>query len=148
MSGDKILLFYGSATFATLGTILYHSLAKRIPVSIDPLVSVIGTYAIILVLSFAILPFTLDRATWGGHFRQLGWVQIGLAVAIIMIELGFILMYRSGWDLSLGNVVTSVVINLALLAIGVSLFAETISIINLAGVLLSIAGVAMIAWKG
>ncbi len=146
MQSGSVFMYYASAILATIGTILYHNFAKRIPSTIDPMVSIVGTYLLILLIGFIILPFSMEKGSLMQNIRQLSWVQVGIAVSVMMIELGFVMMYRSGWDLSLGNVVTSVVINLALLGIGVLLLGEQVSWINVAGVVLSIAGVAMISY--
>ncbi|MEN6408911.1 MAG: hypothetical protein ABFD44_04265, partial [Anaerolineaceae bacterium] len=81
------------------------------------------------------------------HVRQLSWIQVGLAVTVLLIEVGFILMYRYGWNLSTGNLVTGVVVNVALVAIGTLVLGEKVNWVNLLGIALSIAGVALISYK-
>ena len=56
-------------------------------------------------------------------------------------------MYRSGWDLSTGNIVTGAIINIALGFIGVFLLKEGLSYLNIAGVLCCIVGVILIGYK-
>jgi multidrug transporter EmrE-like cation transporter len=63
-----------------------------------------------------------------------------------MIELGFLMMYRYGWNLSTGNIITGVVINLILVGLGVTLFDEKVSLINVSGIVLCILGVALISY--
>jgi len=79
--------------------------------------------------------------------RQLNWIQLALAVSVVLIELGFLLMYRAGWNLSTGNLVTGVVINVLLAALGVALLGERLQLINMAGVALCLAGVALISYR-
>lgn len=79
------------------------------------------------------------------HFKQLNWIQVALAVAVLMIELGFLLMYRYGWNLSTGNVVTGVFVNTILVAIGITVFKESVSMTNIIRIILSIIGVALIS---
>ena len=62
-----------------------------------------------------------------------------------MIELGFLLMYRYGWNLSTGNVVTGVFVNTILVAIGITVFKESVSMTNIIRIILSIIGVALIS---
>lgn len=146
--GNNISLYYLSALTAIIGTVGYHHLVKKIPLTIDPIISVISIYIGVLMIGGIILPFIYSGPRMMESIKQLGWVQLGIAICIILIELGFILMYRSGWDLSIGNVVTGVFINLALMAIGVFILREKLHIINLIGVLVCIAGVAMIGYRG
>ena len=56
-------------------------------------------------------------------------------------------MYRNGWDISTGNLVTSVFTNTALLVIGALLIGDKATPTNLVGVLICIVGVAMIGYK-
>ncbi|MEE3228659.1 MAG: hypothetical protein VX237_06115, partial [Chloroflexota bacterium] len=70
-----------------------------------------------------------------------------MAISIILLDIGFILMYRNGWDISTGNLVTSIFTNIALLLIGALLIGDKATPTNLVGVLICIAGVAMIGYK-
>ena len=81
------------------------------------------------------------------HIRQLSWIQIALAVTVMMIELGFLLMYRYGWNLSTGNLVTGVFANIILVVLGVTLLGEKMSFVNAVGIVLSILGVALISYR-
>lgn len=143
----NVLLFNSSAGIAILATVAYHFFVKKIPSGINPIVSVIGIYAVVLVISLAILPFVIEKGTVLEHFRQLNWIQVVLAVVVLGMELGFLLMYRYGWDLSVGNVVTGVVINIVLMAIGVVFLRERLSTMNLVGLVMCIAGVAMVGYR-
>ncbi len=140
-------MFYISALVAILGGAGYQVLIKRVPVTLNPLVNVVAVYIAVIVLCLVLLPlFPLE----GGvvkHLKQLSWLHLALAVSVTMIELGFLLMYRYGWNLSTGNLITSVFINVVLVVIGISLLSEKLSLINLAGIALSIVGVALISYR-
>lgn len=140
-------LFNSSAAIAIMATVAYHFFVKKIPAGINPIVSIIGIYAVVLLLSIAILPFVVEKGAMIDSFRQLNWIQIVLAVVVFGMELGFLLMYRYGWDLSVGNVVTGVVINIVLMAIGVLFLRERLSTLNLVGLIMCIAGVAMVGYR-
>ena len=64
-----------------------------------------------------------------------------------MIELGFLLMYRYGWNLGTGNLVTGVFINLILVGLGVTLLGEKVSVVNAIGIALCILGVALVGYR-
>ena len=147
MPVKNIFLFNSSAGIAILATVAYHFFVKKIPAGIHPIVSVIGIYAAVLIISVAILPFVIEKGTLVESFRQLNWIQLVLAVVVFGMEMGFLLMYRYGWDLSVGNVVTGVVINIVLMAIGVLFLRERLSAINLVGLVMCISGVAMVGYR-
>ncbi len=111
------------------------------------MVSIIGIYLGVLLLGLLLMPFIYSEAKIMDSVRQLGWIQAGIAACILVMELGFILMYRSGWDVSVGNVVTGVFINLALLTIGSLIFHEKLNGLNIFGVFICILGVAMIEFR-
>jgi uncharacterized membrane protein len=64
-----------------------------------------------------------------------------------MIELGFLLMYRYGWSLGIGNLVTGVFINLILVGLGVALLGEKISLTNAIGIFFCILGVVLVSLR-
>lgn len=138
-------MFYLSTLVAITGAVGYQYFVKQVPATINPIVSVIGMYVAVLVISIFLLPlFPSEGGLWA-HFKQLNWIQIALAVAVLMIELGFLLMYRYGWNLSTGNVVTGVFVNIILVVIGIMVLKETVSITNIIGIVLSVIGVALIS---
>lgn len=147
MEKNTSFIFYLSAALAIFATVGYHTFIKKISPDIHPLVSIVAIYIFVLVLSLAALPFVLTRQDIALHATKVGWVQLGVALAVIGMELGFLLMYRYGWDLSLGNVVTGVFINIVLATIGVVFLKEQLSVINMLGIVMCIAGVAMVGWR-
>jgi drug/metabolite transporter (DMT)-like permease len=140
-------MFYISALVAILGGVGYQFFIKRVPVTLNPLVNVVAVYLATIVLCILLLPLFPLEGGLRSHLKQLSWLQLALAVSVGMIELGFLLMYRYGWNLSTGNLITSVFINVALVVIGLGLLSEKLSGINLLGVALSIAGVALISYR-
>jgi len=101
-----MLMFYLSAIVAVTGAVGYQYFVKRIPETLNPLVSIMGMYIVVLVLGAILLPFFSAEGGIRNQIRQLSWIQIALALSIIMVELGFLLMYRYGWSLGTGNLVT------------------------------------------
>lgn len=146
MDAQQQVLYFGSAAMAIVGTVGYHTLLKQIPSSMDPIISIGAIYVGVLILGAAIAPFICSGGNFISALRHLGWVQVGIAACILMMELGFLLMYRSGWRLSTGNVVTGVAINIALMILGMLFLMEKLSLAKVSGVLMCIVGVSMIAF--
>jgi len=140
-------MFYISACVAIVGAVGYQYFVKQVPGSLNPIVSVIGMYVVVLALSVILLPLFPAEGGLRHHFRQLSWIQIALAVSVIMIELGFLLMYRYGWSLGTGNLVTGVFINLILIGLGVTLLGEKVNLFNAIGIAFCILGVALISFR-
>ena len=86
-------IFYGSFALAILSSVLYHIFQRAISTSVNPVVSLLITYLAALVLSLLLfLDFPL-KTTVSASLRQLNWASIALAIAIVGLELGFLLNY-------------------------------------------------------
>lgn len=140
-------MFYVSALIAIVGAVGYQYFVKRVPVSLNPVVSVIGVYIAVLILSIIILPFFPSEGGLVKQIRQLNWVQLAVAVSVLFIELGFLLMYRYGWNLSTGNLITGVIVNIALFGLGAVVLGEKVSLINAIGIVICVFGVALIGYR-
>lgn len=142
-----MFLFYFSITLAICSSALYHFIAKSTPSNVNFTVSLLVTYAVAFVVT--LFTFFLFPARNGilAELKQLNWASIGLAVAIVGIEFGFLLVYRSGWNLGIAAVLTNVVASLILLPVAIFLFKDKISSINLAGIFVCLAGLIMLNWK-
>jgi len=73
-----------------------------------------------------------------GRFDRLG--RAALAVAVVLLDLAFILLYRSGFPVSFGALVTQVAAALALLGLGLLFFKDRLTLTNSVGVVLCLAG--------
>jgi drug/metabolite transporter (DMT)-like permease len=146
MPKGNTLMFYVSAMVAIIGAVGYQFFVKRVPASLNPVVSVIGIYVSVLILSAILLLFFPVEGGLVKQFRQLSWIQLVIAISVFMIEIGFLLMYRYGWNLSTGNLVTGVVVNIVLVGLGLTLLGEKVNPINILGIALSILGVALMSY--
>ena len=82
----------------------------------------------------------IGQNEWRHELRQVNWTALALAVVIVGLDLGFLFLYRSGFEVSLGALVTQSAAALLLLAIGALVFREKLSAANLAGLALCLAG--------
>ena len=140
-------MFYLSAMVAVTGAVGYQFFVKRVPATLNPIVSVMAMYIVILVLGAILLPIFPAEGGFRYHLRQINWIQIALAVCVTMGQLGFLLMYRYGWNLSTGNIVTGVFVNIILVGLGVALLGEKMSLTNAIGIVCCILGVALISLR-
>jgi drug/metabolite transporter (DMT)-like permease len=138
-------LFAASFALAVAGNVLYHVSQKSIPAGAPPLLSLLVTYGVALAGTALLVPlFPSDRNLVLG-IRRLNWASAGVGIAIIAVELGVLLAYRSGWKLSVGSVAISAAVALALLPTGVILFRERPSPVQLAGLGLCLAGLILVS---
>ncbi len=148
MTGKRnLVLFYFSITLAIASSALYHFTAKSTPSNVNFTVSLLVTYAVafgVVFLTFIFFPLK-NGLTF--ELKQLNWASIGLAVAIVGIEFGFLLTYRAGWHLGIAAVLVNVVASLILVPVAIFFFKDKISWVNILGILVCLAGLVMLNWK-
>jgi len=125
---------------AIVATVSYHVILKVTPSGVNPLLTLAVTYAVGAVLYMILYALTPGSAPLRESVQQLNWTALALAVAVVGLDVGFLLLYRTGFDVSLGQLVTQSAGALALLLIGVAFFRETLSLVNIGGILLCVAG--------
>ncbi len=127
------------------GNVLYHVSQKSIPASAPPLLSLLVSYAVAIAGTLMLLPFAKRNGTLVEGFGRLNWASVGVGIAIVGVELGFLLAYRAGWNVSAGSVAVNVALGLLLIPVGVLLFRERLSAVNVAGIALCIVGLILVS---
>jgi hypothetical protein len=82
--------------------VAYHFCQKEIKADANPLVSLLMTYLIGMVTTLICIPVFYPGLNPVTAARELNWASFVLGVGIVGLELGFLLAYRAGWNLSLG----------------------------------------------
>lgn len=126
---------------AITGQVLYHFMQRQMAPGAHPVLALMGFYLAAALLSlplFLLFPLTtpLTQAA-----SELGGAVWGVAAAIVLIELGFLLAYRAGGSLSSAFVLSAAAVATALLLIGLAVFKEAVSLKQLAGLALCLAGI-------
>ncbi|HNK63793.1 MAG TPA: hypothetical protein PLE14_07040 [Anaerolineales bacterium] len=142
-----MFLFYFSITLAICSSALYHFVAKSTPSNVNFTVSLLVTYAVAFTVTLFTFLFFPARDGLAVEFKQLNWASIGLAVAIVGIEFGFLLTYRAGWNLGIAAVLVNVVASLILVPVAILVFKDRISWVNITGILVCLVGLVMLNWK-
>jgi multidrug transporter EmrE-like cation transporter len=138
------LIWLGVAIAATVG---YHVVLKLTPAGANPYLSLAATYAVGSAAFVAIYAVAPGTATVREAFGQLNWTTLALGAVIVFLDLGFLMLYRSGFEVSLGQLITQSAAALLLLLLGVAFFVEKLSLANIAGILLCVAGLWLINKK-
>ena len=125
---------------AIVTTVGYHLVMKATPAAVNPFLSLAATYTLGAVVFFACYALAPDAPPLREGLRPLNWTVFALAVSVVGLDIGFLMLYRSGFDVSLGQIVTQSAAALILLVAGIALFKEKISVANLAGVALCVVG--------
>ena len=134
-------------SLAIATTVGYHLVMKVTPTAVNPFLSLAATYAVgaaVFLACFALVP---DGPTMREGLKPLNWSVFALAVMVVGLDVGFLMLYRSGFDVSLGQIVTQSAAALVLVVAGVALFREKITAANFTGVVLCVAGLWLITRK-
>lgn len=139
--------YYLGIGLTIISNILYHVFQKSIPGNVNPMVSLIVTYLTATCACLLLLPFIPGPGGLMTAVKQINWASIALGLAIIGLEAGFLLAYRAGWQISLAAGISNVIVAAVLVFIGLAFYREHLSIQNIIGVVLCLAGLLLIQLK-
>jgi drug/metabolite transporter (DMT)-like permease len=122
----------------------YHLCQKAIRPDASPAASLVAIYAVALVLSAMLWPWLGGGEGLVPALRRLGPVPYALGVCVVLIELGFLLAYRSGWTLGTAALYCNAAVALVLVPVGVLAFGEGLDVRKGLGLLLALGGLALL----
>ncbi len=143
----NMFLFYFSIALAIASSALYHFSAKSTPAHVNFPISLIVTYSVAIVVTVLIVFFFPAKNGLAFELKQLNWASFLLAIAIVGIEFGFLLVYRSGWHLGIVAVLVNVVASLILVPVAIFVFKDKLNWVNIVGILVCLVGLVMLNWK-
>lgn len=133
-----------SAAIAIASVVTYQICMKVIPDDLNPIGVLVTFYITALVLTLIAAKFVpVDAPGWS--FDQFSWAAVIVGIAIVGIELGFLLMYRSGWHLSAAPLVVMGGAAVLLVPIGLLVFRQPWSSKYLLGIVLCLYGLYLLA---
>ncbi len=138
------MLFYLPIALTALATTLYHIAQKSIAPGVHPMVSLVITYATSLVACLVVVPFA-PGTTFVRSLKDLNWATYVVGLSIVGVELAILLAYRAGWRISLASVVANVATALLLVIVGVVGYREHLAARHVAGLLMCLGGLILVA---
>ena len=140
---SKVSLF-GPLLLVVCGSLIYHVAAKSVPKTLEPFAALTGVYATALAASLVAYVFA-RRGTMPAHVAGIFHPTVAaVGIGALLIELGFLLTYRAAWPVSIASVMTNGLVAVLLIPIGALVFGEAITVIRVAGVILCLAGLALL----
>jgi drug/metabolite transporter (DMT)-like permease len=140
-------MYYVSISIAILSSALYHISQKSTPRLVNAPLALLVTYAVAMMLTMLLLYFMPAKQGLVAELRQLNWASFLLAVSIVGLEVGFLLVYRSGWNIGLAAVLVNVAASLILVPVALLIFKDRLTWVNIAGILTCLAGLVMLNWR-
>ena len=119
---------------------LYHVCSNSTPRDANMFMSLIVTYLVATASSIAFYLFSVQNRGLVLDIKSLNWTSILLGIGVFGIELGFIKMYRAGWNISAASLLTNTAISILLIFIGLIFYREHLSSNQMIGIALCLAG--------
>ena len=139
-------MVYISIAITILASVLYHFSQKSTPRDANPAVALLATYAVAAGLTICLLYFIPAKAGLLSELRRLNWASYLLAVSIVGLEIGFLLVYRSGWSIGVAAVLVNVVASLILVPVAILYFGDQLDWVNVVGIVVCLVGLVLLNW--
>lgn len=128
-----------------LSTISYHLLIRSIVGNHEsPVTILLLVYITALIISFILFLYTGKLNLHSLFSIKHIWKYLLIGLSVIGIELGYILAYRSGWNINSTALFSNTAVGVLIIPLGYVFFQEGLSINKTIGIVLCIAGLILI----
>ena len=135
--------------FLLIGSnLVYQACSKSSSRSANAFAILTLVYLVSTAVSFLLFLAT-GRSSGGfiANLRQMNWANYLMGLAIIGLEGGFLCLYRAGWNISLGPIMSYTGVAIGLLVIGALFYHEHVGVRQILGTLLCLVGIALISFR-
>jgi drug/metabolite transporter (DMT)-like permease len=105
----------------------YHFMLKQTSTKASPVLVLFWSYAIAAVVCLAALVMKQENVKVASVFEDKAWLPLVLAMALIGIEFGYILSYKSGGKIGQVSMITQMVSLVVMFVIGFMIMKEPIT---------------------
>ncbi|MFV0497280.1 MAG: EamA family transporter [Candidatus Fimivivens sp.] len=126
--------------------LLYNIATKATPADANAFASLVITYIVAAICALLMMRFQTGSFSIE-NFKGINWTAILLAISITALEIGYILAYRSGWNISVCSLIANIMLAVLLIIVGVLIYHESISPRQIAGMVLCLGGLLLINLK-
>ncbi|WP_461205023.1 EamA family transporter [Clostridium sp. DL1XJH146] len=139
-----MIMYVFSIVLIIASNVLYNISQKSTPEKANPFVALFITYTIAAIVTIIAYQFNKGEKGFIQSALDLNWTSIALGFSIVGLELGYILAYRAGWNISVGSLVANIILAIVLIPIGVIFFKEGFEINKIIGTMICIVGLIVI----
>ena len=126
--------------------IFYNITTKAMPEGANPFAQLIVTYLSAAFISL-VLMIVQNKGFSPSLFSGVNWLSVVLAFSVTFLELGYILAFRAGWNISVCSLVANIALAVALFVIGVIFYREGVSVKQICGMALCLVGLFIMNFK-
>lgn len=124
----------------TLANCFYNICTKSTPEQANPFLSLCVTYLTAAAVCISVFLSSQSREAVSLELSKLNWTAPTLGLAVVALEVGYILTYRAGWKINTASLVTNIALAILLLFIGFLFYGEPITLRKLFGVFICCIG--------
>lgn len=133
------LMYWMPFLIIVIGNIGYHIVAKATSVTAPPFLALSLTYLVSFLLCAA--AYLVTGHSLRQDWQTVNWASAAWGVTLVAVELGYILLYRAGWKISVASIMTNVTVALLLAGIGVLFYKDILLSRQVVGIILCLLGI-------
>lgn len=139
------------ASFLPIILIVFSNLAyniatKATPPEANATASLVVTYVVAAVCALLMMRFQTGSFSLA-HFKGVNWTAVLLAISIVCLEIGYILAYRAGWNISVCSLIANIALAMLLVLVGVLFYHESLGPRQIGGMALCLGGLLLLNLK-
>ena len=143
-------MYYLSILIAITGTVIYQIATKTAPKRVNPFLLVACAYGfaatMCVILSFGWSRFDKSIEPFAFSAKNL-FPALFIAVSAMLIEIGYLLIYRSGWSIAIAPAIIQAATISMVMLIGLLAFGDKLTLQRVLGLALCIAGIFLVVKK-
>ncbi len=136
--------YYVPVIIIVFSNVLYDISAKAFPKDLNAQAGLTAYYIIAAAVSLLLFYLTSEDKNFPLELKKINWATFTLALGCTGIDLGYVLLFRAGWNISYGSLVCNIMIAIALILVGKIFFHDYINRYHLLGITLCLAGFVLI----
>jgi len=140
----KKLFFFLPVFAIVFSNIVYDISAKLFPGQLNAQAGLAIVYAIAAGVSLLLFVLTSKNTSFSKELKKINWATFSLALGCTGIDLGYVLLFRAGWDISFGSLACNIFLAITLILVGTLFYKEKLTKDHLAGITLCLAGLILI----
>ena len=130
-----------------LSNVMYQICAKKVPNSIDPFASLTITYLVGAATSVLMYFLLNKQSNLIKEVTKANWAPFLFGIVIVGLEVGWIYVYKAGWQVSVAPIVQSAIVAVILIFVGFALYKEALTWNKLLGIAICLLGMFLINMK-
>lgn len=137
-------MYIFSIALIVMSNVLYNVCQKLTPQKVNPFITLTVTYSTAAIIALSAFFISRTNKSFVQSLHDINWTSMALGASLVGLEFGYIMAYRSGWNISNGSLVANILLAIALIPVGVIFFKEGFESNKIIGTILCIIGLIFI----